>query len=116
MLESFVVAVLIHALIQVTGASSPEALSVRGPAADKPPRTWVFFTDKALHDPATRDAALRQRAAELSPLTLQRRAHRRTDAALLDERDIAPPAAYIDAISATGARVRHISRWLNAVS
>ncbi|MDH4155678.1 MAG: S8 family peptidase [candidate division Zixibacteria bacterium] len=54
----------------------------------------VAFTERAL-----------KRRARVDPVNF-----------LIDERDYPVSASLIDAVSATGARVRQVSRWLNAVS
>lgn len=82
----------------------------------RPDRCWVFFTDKAVTDETALNRALEARRAELSPRALQRRALRRTAPGLLDIHDLPVPQRYIDAVANTGARVRRVSRWLNAVS
>jgi subtilase family protein len=76
---------------------------------------WVFFTDKNVRSDADRQARLAQRAGELLPRTRLRRERRRTSPGLVDDRDLAPVRAYVDAIRATGAKVRDEFRWLNAV-
>jgi subtilisin family serine protease len=75
---------------------------------------WVVFRDRGI--PTDRlDAALEARALDLSPRALARRQQHRGDRGV-DARDLAPNADYIDAVLATGARLRATSRWLNAVS
>jgi MYXO-CTERM domain-containing protein len=81
--------------------------------ADEPP-TWVFFADKAV--PAGElEAMLERRADELAPRALHRRMRARGDRGV-DLRDLPPASTYVQAVAATGARVRASSRWLNAVS
>jgi hypothetical protein len=76
---------------------------------------WVYLRDRG---PSSDSyiSAVRQREAELSPRTLSRRAKVRPLGALVDENDLLPAAAYVDEIKATGAKVRRLSRWLNAAS
>lgn len=81
-----------------------------------PQRVWVFFTDKNVPNEAIRGNRLAERAAELPARAKRRRELRRTSPGLVDERDLAVVRAYVAAVAATGARVRHESRWLNAVS
>lgn len=95
--------------------AAPGVPSVRAPLLGTPARYWVFFSDKAVADDALQ-LALDQRRNELSARALQRRALRRTAPGLLDVHDIAVPQRYVDAVAACGARVRRVSRWLNAVS
>ncbi len=79
-------------------------------------RVWVFFTDKNVPNEALRQNRLAARAAELPARTQRRRELRRTSPGLVDDRDLAVVRAYVDAVAATGARIRQESRWLNAVS
>ncbi|MCA9285981.1 MAG: S8 family serine peptidase [Phycisphaerales bacterium] len=90
-----------------------------GPATEAPTRTvrmWVYLADKGLATPAEHALALDEARDRLSPRTLARRSQRGTRDALVDETDIAVAERYRAAIVATGATVRHTSRWLNAVS
>jgi len=75
---------------------------------------WVFFEDKGVEVGHLTDALGARRAA-LSPRALQRRLRIRADGGI-DERDLDVAAAYVSAVTATGARHRATSRWLNAVS
>ncbi|HKQ48893.1 MAG TPA: S8 family serine peptidase [Phycisphaerae bacterium] len=79
-------------------------------------RVWVFFTDKNVRNETDRQERLAQRAVELPARTQHRRQLRRTAAGLVDARDLAPVRSYVDAVRATGAKIRHESRWLNGVS
>ncbi len=79
-------------------------------------RVWVFFADKggaAREDAATALAELEQSFNERA---LARRQLRRTRPGVVDKLDLPVAAAYVNAVAATGARVRVQSRWLNAVS
>ncbi len=75
---------------------------------------WVFFRDRGLASSGVAEA-LEERRSELSPRAIARRMRERGDAGL-DERDLPPNAAYIQAVIATGVRHRSTSRWLNAIS
>jgi hypothetical protein len=81
-------------------------------AASEP--TWIFFTDKGLDDEALLDA-LDLRRTELSDRTLRRRLRVRAQP-VVDARDLAVHAPYLERVTATGVEVRATSRWLNAVS
>lgn len=83
-------------------------------SAEPPTRVWVFFTDPG-RSPAQLEADLALRRAELGPRTLARRSKVR-HAELVDERDLLPAIAYVDAVERSGATLRVQSRWLNAVS
>ncbi|PCC70579.1 Serine protease, subtilisin family [Nannocystis exedens] len=82
------------------------------PASDPP--TWVFFADKRVNADEL-EAALARRADELAPRTMRRRVRVRGDRGV-DVRDLSPASQYVQAIAATGVRIRTTSRWLNAVS
>jgi serine protease AprX len=77
-----------------------------------PVKAWILFRDKGPADPA----ALERAQSALSAHALQRRALRRSAPGLVDERDVALPAAYRAAVEAAGAAVHVESRWLGAVS
>lgn len=99
-----------------TGAISPR---LREMIAAKPQDTvhvWVFFTDKQLSDERTRRDALSRRMLDLTPRAQRRRALRRISPGLVDDRDLEVPALYVAGVKAVGAKLRHTSRWLNAVS
>ncbi len=73
---------------------------------------WVFFKDKG-----TSAAALAEARARLTPRALSRRALRgRRGAAVVGFEDLSLLRSYVDAVARPGARVRHESRWFNAVS
>ncbi len=77
---------------------------------------WVYLADRDLEPDALADA-LANLEASLPTRTLQRRAKTLAPGArVVDARDLAPAPRYLAAIAATGAQVRHPSRWLNAVS
>lgn len=81
-----------------------------------PVKVWIAFEDKLPGADATaRDAALAAARAALPGRTLQRRALRGT-APAVGERDLPVAAAHRAAVAATGARLHHESRWLNALS
>lgn len=74
---------------------------------------WVYFTDKGPGIEGKLDAA----RAALTPRARARRLrNRQPGAAIVDARDIAVEASYIDALRGRGVTIRHASRWLNAVS
>lgn len=89
------------------------------PMADKVSgnvRVWVFFADKGLADDAERDAALQAVEQTYPERALLRRALRRSEAGLVDERDIPVCQRYINDLVESGATLRVASPWLNAVS
>ncbi len=84
--------------------------------ADGTHAVWVRFADRGL-DTAALDAALSDANAKLSSRALERRARTKgLGEPLVSERDLEPAAHYVDGVAATGARLRHQSRWLNAAS
>lgn len=83
-------------------------------------KVWVFFTDKQIGSPSRRDEAFNDLAATYSARAVQRRLLRgsaeKRAGQVFDEHDLPVPQAYVDAVTATGARLHVTSRWLNAVS
>ena len=78
--------------------------------ADTTTAYWVFFADH----PHQSQAALAARASELDPHAVARRM--RVLGRAVDEHDLAPSPDYLQRVASTGARIRKLSRWLNAVS
>lgn len=83
---------------------------------DGPVKAWVVFTDKGIGSPEALAAALDKLASQYNPRAIERRRLRRTAPGLFDERDLPVVQSYVDAVAATGARLRATSRWVNAVS
>ena len=85
-----------------------------------PAKTWVFFTDKGFSSARELEAALSRVADNFSPRCAQRRMLRGASAArggpYFDATDLPVSPTYIDAVTATGARLHVASRWLNAIS
>ncbi len=116
--------VLLPIFVAAASAAEPPANSVIAPALDRAiqrdaqatQRVWIFFTDKQVADERAISAAALIRHADLPAKTLLRRDRRgdRTPALELADLPVAP--AYINAVSATGAKLRQTSRWLNAQS
>jgi serine protease AprX len=115
--RGFSLAVLILLFLGVNPATVGQGMRTPRQA---PPPTWVFFIDKGAATPEKLQAALRSVAATYDPRAVQRRTLRGANAArggaLFDERDLPVVQAYVNAVAATGARIRVISRWVNAVS
>jgi subtilisin family serine protease len=89
--------------------------------ADERSLQWVYFRDHG--SGASLESALAAAARSLSPRALDRRAkalrERREDTPefrVVDERDLEPSATYVSAVQKAGAKIRTISRWLNAMS
>ncbi|MBI5059473.1 S8 family peptidase [candidate division KSB1 bacterium] len=99
---------LLLSLLGVVSAPARTALSEPVRA-----RVWVFFVDKQL------DGALRGRAIDacersLTPKARERRI--RNHVPLADACDLPVCADYLRQVEAQGVRLRHVSKWLNAVS
>ena len=76
-------------------------------------RVWVYFTDRGDDSPED-GAALLSRSA-ISERALERRL-RRSSGPVVDERDLPVNPVYVGTVRAAGCRVRHASKYLNAVS
>lgn len=74
-------------------------------------RVWVQFQDRdvSLLNASPQSLGITQRA-------LQRRAKVLPPSQLIDDLDFPPRQEYLEAIRSTGATIRAVSRWLNAVS
>ncbi len=101
-------------------AQPPAPFPASGPAEERSLQ-WVFFRDHGAG--ASLDSALAAAERSLSVRALDRRAkairERGGEAParrVVDERDLEPSAAYVSAVRKTGANIRSVSRWLNAVS
>ncbi len=79
--------------------------AIRASGEDATVRAWVYFADKS----ATKSESERA-------LTERARARRERNGVAVDVRDLPVAAAYVREVRSRGARVRHVSRWLNAVS
>jgi len=99
-------------------AQSAERISPRlqaalaSKAAGETVSAWVFFTDKG----SQTAAMLSEAEARLTPKALQRRLRNRGAGNLVDRHDLPVNAQYVQEVAARAARIRHKSRWLNAVS
>jgi subtilisin family serine protease len=85
------------------------------PASAEDELVWVLFTDKGIRSDGDFARARAQAEAALTKSARERRAAI-ADGHLVDYLDLPVPADYLQAVAATGARLRHPSRWLNAVS
>ncbi len=105
---------LAFATLLVLAPGAARAAAVPHPIpAEEPAVVWVRFADRGLDSPAAERAAVGAARAALTADALARRAK---VGAPVDLLDVPPSARYLDAVRATGARVRVISRWQNAVS
>jgi len=77
---------------------------------------WVFFTDKGIIDAGSFAAAL-SRVADHVPAAAQARRARETGGKFVpDLYDLPVDPGYVAAVARTGVTVRHVSRWLNAMT
>jgi serine protease AprX len=101
------------ATLGATRPEAPEKLSprlreaMRAATPTEAIRAWVYFVDKDDEGGLAR--------AE-SQLTARARARRERNRVATDRYDVAVRADYVSEIARSGVRVRHVSRWLNAVS
>lgn len=77
---------------------------------------WVRFTDKQIFSNTDYLAAVEKLVATYEPRALNRRRARRSAPGSFDGYDLPVAPAYLNAVIATGAERRVVSRWLNAVS
>ena len=83
---------------------------------DKSLPVWIYFRDKGFDSSTSIDIALQESKRNLSERVAWRRGKVRSDANLVDERDLPVSGDYIQDVLNTGVRLRTTSRWLNAVS
>ncbi len=108
----------VPATVLLMGAWAARITASTQPRDDSktPTAMWVFFTDKNIASPEAYSAAIQQLTSRYHPRAVERRRSRRTAPGLFDQRDLPVAPAYVDALTATGARLRITSRWLNAAS
>ncbi len=93
---------------QYPGKISPAfQLRLDNAPADEPIRVWIRFADKG---------GARSLADAERDLTPRARARRERNRVGIDVHDLPVAAGYIATIRGDGVRVRHASRWLNAIS
>jgi len=92
-----------------SSAVAPSAAATRDPGPTR--AHWVFFRDHGTR--TLDDDALLARARELPPETWARRSRAGTGVPDVHDLPVWPP--YVEQIAAAG-RIRHLSRWFNAVS
>ncbi len=86
------------------------ALEEKSPGAEV--AAWIFFTDKG----TSLSRQLPGVEASLTPNAYRRRLRSRGAGNLVDKYDLPVNAAYLGKVAARVQRIRHKSRWLNAVS
>jgi serine protease AprX len=108
-----------HAAFTAPSPRAPEVLSAQSLArlkAEGRSVLWVHFTDKAIPDAGSFAAALRSIDDRMDPRARARRARETGGRFVPDYYDLPVARDYVDAVAATGAEVRHVSRWLNAMT
>jgi len=115
----FVASCLVALLIAVTTATAQDIpltsrleARLRERPAEEAHHVWVFLRDKGPRPEAAALEAIRR----LTPRALSRRALRGGPGALVRAEDLPVLPAYLDAVTRAVTRVRHVSRWFNAVS
>ncbi len=87
--------------------------------SSKPPtekvKVWVYFTDKGVFDQEGYSRALKTTENLFTQKSLQRRA-KVSKGGLTSLGDLPVNRPYVENIRALGARLRQVSRWLNAAS
>lgn len=108
-----------HAAFSPPAPRAPEVLSPAALArvrAEGRSVLWVHFTDKGIPDAAAFEREVRAAGERVPPNARARRARETGGTFVPDWYDIPVRSEYVDAVRATGARVRHVSRWLNAMT
>ena len=108
-----------HATFTAPAPRAPEVLSAQSLArlkAEGRSVLWVHFTDKGIPDAGSFAAALRKIDERVEPRARTRRARETGGQFVPDYYDLPVAQKYVDAVAATGAQVRHVSRWLNAMT
>ncbi|MFO0828774.1 MAG: S8 family serine peptidase [Phycisphaerales bacterium] len=97
------------AVVSLTAASAADRR--QPPRVDDSPCVWITLRPRA-----TVSCDAYPPPCHLSDRAIERRATRRSAAGVFDDRDLDVDASCVARIQATGAEVRVVSRWLNAVS
>lgn len=75
-------------------------------------KAWIYFTDKGIQI----ESKLAAVEANLTPRALKRRLRNRGVGNLVDFKDVPVNQSYLQGIKTKVQKIRHKSRWLNAVS
>lgn len=108
-------AVVLAAIVGMAPAQAPSKVSprleaaVRASAPSEPVRAWVYFADKG-------EAGVFRREEAERAFTNRARVRRARNGVVVDRHDLPVARDYVSEIGHSGARIRHVSRWLNAVS
>jgi subtilisin family serine protease len=77
---------------------------------------WVYFADKGETDAREFSSAVRRAGDRVEGRARARRVRESGGRFVPDYYDVPVPALYVEGVRSTGAQVRHVSRWLDAVS
>jgi len=77
---------------------------------------WVYFTDKGDRTPAQFARMVSDAGRGITDRARARRARETGGTFVPDYYDVRVVPAYVEGVVSTGARIRQVSRWLNAVS
>jgi subtilisin family serine protease len=77
---------------------------------------WVYFVDKGETDARAFANEVRRAGDRVGDRARARRVREWGGRFIPDYYDVPVPALYVEGVRSTGAEVRHVSRWLNAVS
>jgi subtilisin family serine protease len=105
---SFLLLLLVSGALDLEGGEPPRA-------GEGESEVWVYFTDKGEAQGSALSSELLRAEADLLPAARERR-QKSMSGSLVDERDVPVYSPYVEKLVEKGARLRHRSRWLNAVS
>lgn len=77
-------------------------------------KIWVFFTDKGINTKGQFESASLAARTSMAPRAISRRAKLGVDE--IQFADLAVNPRYVERVAGTGAKLRWVSRWLNAAS
>lgn len=108
-----------HAAYAPPGARAPDVLTSKSLARIHTEGTaalWVYFSDKGERDAASFARMVRSAGTRMTEAARERRSLETGGRFVPDYYDVPVQPAYLEAVASTGARIRNVSRWLNAVS
>jgi len=100
--------------IPIIDAKLTAAMTSMSPDVKTP--VWVFFTDKGIDSDDAYNLALDTAERSLTQAARERRLKARGRDNLVDFRDLPVRSDYIDNVLSSGAKLRHILKWFNAVT
>jgi hypothetical protein len=108
-----------HAAYAPPGSRAPNVLTSKSVDRIRKEGTaalWVYFSDKGERDAASFARMVRSAGARMTEAARERRSLETGGQFVPDYYDVPVQQAYVDAVVSAGARIRNVSRWLNAVS